>query len=467
MKITDAKVIVCCPSRNFVTLKIETDAGIYGLGDATLNGREKAVVAYLEEHCIPALLGRDPSQIEDIWQYFYRGAYWRRGPVTMTAISAIDVALWDIKGKALGTPLYNLLGGKSRPRRCARLRPRDGAGTSGTALEDVGRQLDSGFLAVRVQSGIPGLDDAYGVGRDGRFVQPPRVPGSRRNTGGTRQKYLALRSPALREGAGHVRRRARTCSTTSTIARSPIEAARLAPRPRTVSSLLARGPRRRRAAGRAAPRSKPFDDAARHRRGVQHRLRLHDDRHRATRRLPTNADRARRRDQPPSPKSRRSRRSTTMRTGFHGATDLSPITTAAATHFDLAVNNFGIQEYMPHAEVVHDVFKVNYRCEGGYLRVDDDAPGVGVDIDEERAKRYLSRCPAALPVNRTRSTVRSITGERWLAASNSCTSTRSTRAASARSTTSICALPIAEFIVLVGPSELRQVDDAPDDRRPP
>ena len=114
MKILSAKVIVCSPGRNFVTLKIETDQGIYGLGDATLNGRELAVASYLEDHLIPCLIGRDPFQTEDIWHYFYRGAYWRRGPVTMTAIAAIDMALWDIKGKALGVPVYNLLGGKSR-----------------------------------------------------------------------------------------------------------------------------------------------------------------------------------------------------------------------------------------------------------------------------------------------------------------------------------------------------------------
>ena len=111
MKITAARLIVCSPDRNFVTLKIETDEGIHGLGDATLNGRELAVAAYLEEHVIPCLIGRDPSQIEDIWQYLYRGAYWRRGPVTMSAIAAVDMALWDIKGKALNTPVYNLLGG--------------------------------------------------------------------------------------------------------------------------------------------------------------------------------------------------------------------------------------------------------------------------------------------------------------------------------------------------------------------
>ena len=114
MKILSAKVIVCSPGRNFVTLKIETDQGIYGLGDATLNGRELAVASYLEDHLVPCLIGRDPFQTEDIWHYFYRGAYWRRGPVTMTAIAAIDMALWDIKGKALGVPVYNLLGGKSR-----------------------------------------------------------------------------------------------------------------------------------------------------------------------------------------------------------------------------------------------------------------------------------------------------------------------------------------------------------------
>src|SRR4030043_1996032 len=114
MKITDAKVIVCSPGRNFVTLKIFTDEGIYGLGDATLNGMEKAVASYLENYCIPALIGKDPGNTEDIWHFFYKGPYWKRGSVTTTAISAIDMALWDIKGKALNTPLYNLLGGKSR-----------------------------------------------------------------------------------------------------------------------------------------------------------------------------------------------------------------------------------------------------------------------------------------------------------------------------------------------------------------
>ncbi|HVH61530.1 MAG TPA: bifunctional D-altronate/D-mannonate dehydratase, partial [Candidatus Sulfotelmatobacter sp.] len=108
MKIKDAKVIVCSPGRNFVTLKLTTEDGIYGLGDATLNGRELAVASYLTDHVIPLLLGRDARRIEDTWQYLYKGAYWRRGPVTMCAISAVDTALWDIKGKALEVPVYQL-----------------------------------------------------------------------------------------------------------------------------------------------------------------------------------------------------------------------------------------------------------------------------------------------------------------------------------------------------------------------
>src|ERR1700712_4113590 len=170
MKITGARVIVCSPDRNFVTLKIETDEGIYGLGDGTLNGRELAVSSYLEEHVIPCLLGRDPFQTEDIWQYLYRGAYWRRGPVTMTAIAAVDVALWDIKGKALGTPVYNLLGGKSRNGVLVYTHA-NGADLE-QAIDSVEEHLAQGYLAVRAQSGVPGVPSAYGVPKGSKAYEP-------------------------------------------------------------------------------------------------------------------------------------------------------------------------------------------------------------------------------------------------------------------------------------------------------
>ncbi len=144
MKIQEAKVFVSCPDRNFVTLKIITDGGVYGVGDGTLNGRELAVKAYLED-LIPCLIGRDPAQIEDIWQYFYRGAYWRRGPVTMAAIAAIDMALWDIKGKVLNTPVYNLLGGKSR--RGVMVYGHANGKDIADTVEQVGKYIDWGYLA--------------------------------------------------------------------------------------------------------------------------------------------------------------------------------------------------------------------------------------------------------------------------------------------------------------------------------
>ena len=170
MKISDIKIIVSCPGRNFVTVKIITDEGVYGLGDATLNGRELAVVAYLEEHVKPCLIGRDASQIEDIWQYLYRGCYWRRGPVTMSAIAAIDTALWDIKAKVAGMPLYQLLGGKSR----------EGVMVYGHAngedisetIEEVAKYIDLGYKAIRAQSGIPGLKSTYGVAREKMYYEP-------------------------------------------------------------------------------------------------------------------------------------------------------------------------------------------------------------------------------------------------------------------------------------------------------
>src|SRR5690606_8736325 len=160
-EIVDAKVIVTCPGRNFVTLKITTRSGVYGLGDATLNGRELAVASYLQDHVVPNLIGRDAGRIEDIWQFFYRGAYWRRGPVTMSAIAAVDVALWDILGKMAGMPVYQLLGGRSREGALVygHANGRDIA----EASDAVGKFIEQGFLAVRAQCGVPGIKKAYGI----------------------------------------------------------------------------------------------------------------------------------------------------------------------------------------------------------------------------------------------------------------------------------------------------------------
>lgn len=173
MKITNAQVFIGGPKKNYVTLKITTDQGVYGLGDATLNNRETLPAAYLKDYLIPCLIGMDPRNSEDIWQYFYRGAYFRGGPIAMAAYGAIDMALWDIKGKLAGMPLYQLFGGKSR----------DGAlvyaHASGADLDDllenIAAYVEQGYKAVRVQCGIPGMPTAgYGVsetkGARGDFI---------------------------------------------------------------------------------------------------------------------------------------------------------------------------------------------------------------------------------------------------------------------------------------------------------
>jgi mannonate dehydratase len=393
MKITNAKVIVTCPGRNFVTLKIETDAGIYGLGDATLNGREKAVVAYLEEHCIPALLGKDARNTEDIWHYFYRGVYWKRGAVTMSALSAIDLALWDIKGKALETPLYNLLGGKSRERALVY------AHATGKdlphALDSVAEKLASGFQAVRVQAGVPGVPESYGVAKGGAAYEPASRGLPREESWDT-AKYLRF-APRLfervRERFGNDVHLLHDVHHRCT----PIEAARLAKELEPfhlfwledpVSGELQEGLRLlRRHSTTPVAIGEVFNSVYDYTTLITEQLidfvRMPLSHGGGITHLSKVAALA---------------SVYHVQTGFHGATDLSPVNLAASIHFDLAVNNFGIQEYMPHPEVVNEVFQVNYRYEQGGLVI-DDTPGIGVDIDEEQAKKYPYSA-ASLPVAR-------------------------------------------------------------------
>lgn len=393
MKIKEAKVFVCSPGRNFVTLKIITDEGVYGLGDATLNGRELAVASYLNDHVVPCLIGRDPFQIEDIWQYLYRGAYWRRGPVTMSAIAAVDTALWDIKGKALQTPVYNLLGGKSR----------NGVMVYGHAngndieqtVDEVGKYIDSGYLAVRAQSGVPGLPSTYGVSKDKLFYEPAETGLPPENIWST-EKYL-VHVPKLFEtlrskyGADvHLLHDAHHRLT-------PIEAARLGKSLEpyhlfwledAVAAELQEGFRLIRqhtttplAVGEVF--NTIWDAHLLITEQLIDYLRMTVVRSGGITHLRKIAALA---------------ELYHVRTGSHGATDLSPVCMAAALHFDISVNNFGIQEYMRHTPETDAVFPHTYYFEDGYLHPGDE-PGLGIDIDEKLATKYPYE-RAYLPVNR-------------------------------------------------------------------
>jgi mannonate dehydratase len=261
MKIGDAKAIVCCLGRNFVTLQIVTEEGSYGLGDATLNGRELAVAAYLNEHLVPLLIGRDARRIEDTWHYFYKGAYWRRGPVTMSAIAAVDTALWDLKAKSLGVPLYQLLGGASRESVLVY------GHASGKDLDDtvraVAHYLDLGYKAIRAQSGIPGLAGTYGVGTRGMYYDPAEkdAPPGKRWSSEHHLKFcpVSVCSPAKRIWSRRPPASRRASSHDSDRGRPPRQ------RTRALSSVLARGCYSGRVAGEVPEHPPAHNHASRRR----------------------------------------------------------------------------------------------------------------------------------------------------------------------------------------------------------
>jgi mannonate dehydratase len=392
-KITSARVIVCSPGRNFVTLRIETADGVTGLGDATLNGRELAVASYLTDHVIPTLIGRDAHQIEDIWQYLYRGAYWRRGPVTMAAIAAVDTALWDIKGKVAGLPLYQLLGGASREG--VMVYGHANGKTVEETIAEAQKYKDEGYKAIRLQSGIPGLASTYGVSKDKKYYEPADADLPTENVWST-VKYMRT-VPELFEAA-----RAKLGWDVHLLhdvhhRLTPIEAGRLGKdlEPYRLFWLEDAVPAENQAGFRIIRQhtttplavGEVFNTIWDAKQLIEEQLIdyirmtvVHGGGITHLRRVASLADLYH------------------VRTGCHGATDLSPVCMAAALHFDISVPNFGIQEYMLHTKETDAVFPHAYRFAGGMFHP-SEAPGLGVEIDEALAAKYPYK-RAYLPVNR-------------------------------------------------------------------
>ena len=382
MKIVDGKVIVCSPSRNFVTLKLVTEDGIHGLGDATLNGRELSVASYLAEHVLPLLIGRDARRIEDTWQYLYKGAYWRRGPVTMAAIGAVDTALWDVAGKAMNVPVYRLLGGRSR----------DGVMVYGhangsdleTTVAAVGKYREMGYHAIRVQCAVPGLEGTYGVGRGDMFYEPA-TKGMPQATTWSTERYLTFIPPIferVRKEFGpdvHLLHDVHHRLT-------PIEAGRLGRllEPYHLFWMEDAVPAELQESFRIIRRhtttplavGEIFNSIYDCTTLIQEQL---IDYIRATVAHAGGLTHLR--------KIANLAEIYHVRTGCHGATDLSPVCLAAALHFDLSVHNFGIQEYMRHTPETDAVFPHDYSFDSGMM-YPGDAPGLGVDIDEALAARH-------------------------------------------------------------------------------
>lgn len=392
-KIVSARVIVTCPGRNFVTLKITCDDGTTGVGDATLNGRELSVASYLTDHVVPCLVGRDAHRIEDVWQYLYKGAYWRRGPVTMAAIAAVDTALWDIKGKLAGMPVYQLLGGAARDA-CMVY-----AHANGTTIEDTiavaKAEQAKGYKAIRLQCGVPGLASTYGVGKHGARYEPADADLPSESVWST-EKYLRVVPElfkAAREALGWDVQLLHDIHHRLT----PIEAGRLgkALEPYNLFWIEDPTPAENQEAFKLIRHhtttpiavGEVFNSIWDAKDLIENQL---IDYIRATvvhaggithlRRIASLADLYQ------------------VRTGCHGATDLSPVAMAAALHFGLSVPNFGVQEHMPHTEETDAVFPHAYSFDDGMMHP-GDSPGLGVDIDEDLAATYDYK-RAYLPVAR-------------------------------------------------------------------
>ena len=161
LQITDVKAICTAPDGiRLIVVKVETsEPGLYGIGCATFTQRPLAVVTAIEQYLKPFLVGRDPNDIEDIWQASFVSSYWRSGPVLNNALSGVDEALWDIKGKRAGMPIYELLGGRTR--RAADVYVHASGGTVEEVEENVRKYMALGYRHIRAQIVVPGYS-TYG-----------------------------------------------------------------------------------------------------------------------------------------------------------------------------------------------------------------------------------------------------------------------------------------------------------------
>ncbi len=396
MKIKEIKVFVCSPGRNFVTVKVITDEGTYGLGDATVNGREMAVVAYLEEHVAPCLIGRDPQEIEDIWQYLYKGVYWRKGPITMAAIAAIDMALWDIKGKIANLPVYQLLGGKSR-KGVTFYAHANGENIDDT-LDKAQEHIENGFKAIRLQSAIPGLKVTYGVLGDKKDYfelqgSRPLPPEEEWSTAKYFNSIVELFKKA-RERFGYEVNFTHDVHSRLT----PIEAAKLGKLLEPYNLLFLEDA--------AIAENQDSYKIVRHHTTtplaigetyntiwdckdlIQNQLidyirvaATHAGGITALKRITDFAS------------------VYNVKTAPHGAPDLSPVCFAAHMHLNIWAPNFGIQEFVGFGnEGLNRIFKHKFTVENG-MGMMSEAPGLGVEFDEEAAAEYPYK-RSYLPVSR-------------------------------------------------------------------
>ncbi|MDR5826912.1 enolase C-terminal domain-like protein [Caballeronia sp. LP006] len=389
--ITDVKVILTAPEGiNLLVVKVETNQdGLHGLGCATFAYRHLAVKCLIEEYLRPLLIGRDAQAIEEQWQLMHQNAYWRNGPIENNAISGIDMALWDIKGKLANMPLYQLFGGKVREG-VPIYRHADGRDLN-ELCENIQRYREQGITHIRCQSG------GYGGGGFGKAPQsaPRGAPDgiyldSRKYIRDTLKLFDGIRSKIGFDVAlcHDVHERLK-----------PVEAIRFARElePYELFFLedaiaLEEGEWMRQLRAKTTTplaQGELFNNPYEWRFLITERLidfvRVHLSQIggiTAGRKLQIFAEQF------------------GVRTAWHGPGDMSPLAHAANIHIDLASRNFGVQEWSgteppnfviqnlkgPRAALL-DVFPGLPEFRDGYVHA-NDKPGLGVHIDEKEAAKY-------------------------------------------------------------------------------
>jgi mannonate dehydratase len=380
LKITKVRAIKTAPQRaRLVVVKVETsEPGLYGLGCATFNQRPLAVVTAVEEYLDPFARGRDADNIEDLWQHAYTSSYWRNGPVLNNALSGLDMALWDIKGKRANLPVYQLIGGKCRfAVDCY-------AHSSGRDLkeleESVKMNMDQKFRHIRIQLGGYGSPQ---LSKDADFKDAGF--GLSKDTLMDAQPYLKA-TPKMFE---HIRT---TCGDDIELLHDMHERVE----PRDAIRLL-KEVERYRPFFIEDPISPESNDYFRQIRAattvplamgelfnsphewvplIKDRLidfiRVHLSQtggFSVARKIATLAEWF------------------NVRSAWHGPSDVSPVGHAANLHLDLAIPNFGIQESMRFNEASQEVFPGCPTIKNGYFHI-NEAPGWGVEINEEAARKY-------------------------------------------------------------------------------
>jgi len=378
LTIRDVKTILTAPDGiNLVVVKIETsEPGLYGLGCATFTQRYLAVATAVEEYLKPFLIGKDPQRIEDLWQTAMVSAYWRNGPVLNNAISGVDMALWDIKGKLANLPVYQLLGGKCREA-VAIYRHADGRDLEELA-DNVQRFKDMGIRHIRCQLGGYGgkhaCDNKPDNALPGAYFDPdayarsvPRMFEAMRSRFGFELELIhdvherlhtveAVRlakqlepyrlfyledplSPEQLDGFKMIRAQSAT----------PIAMGELFVHPREWTPLISGG---------------LIDFIRAHISAIGGLT--------------------------PAKKLATLCEAFGVRTAWHGPGDVSPVGHAANCHLDLSSVNFGIQEWYEFSDRMREVFPGCPTVRSGYAYI-HEAPGLGIDIDESLAAQYPCR----------------------------------------------------------------------------